>query len=73
MTPSLTKIARGLTGARWHVIDYDPAALASGATAQLDRLQSETGENRVLLRCMLKSRSYERGRDSKVSGAGIHR
>src|SRR6266508_3428390 len=53
MTPSLTKITRGLTGARWHVIDYDPVARASGATAQLDRLQSETGENRILLRCLL--------------------
>src|SRR5215475_2618489 len=53
MTPSLTKITRGLTGARWHVIDYDPVAQASDATAQLDRLQSETGENRILLRCLL--------------------
>ncbi|HKC86893.1 MAG TPA: DHH family phosphoesterase, partial [Blastocatellia bacterium] len=53
MTPSLTKITRGLTGARWHVIDNDPAARASGATEQLDRLQSETGENRILIRCLL--------------------
>src|SRR5215471_15714219 len=53
MTPSLTKITRGLTGARWHVIDDDQAARSSGATAQLDRLQSETGENRILLRCLL--------------------
>src|SRR5215467_978829 len=53
MTPSLTKITRGLTGARWHVIDNDPAARASGDTEQLDRLQSETGENRILIRCLL--------------------
>src|SRR5262245_53892395 len=53
MTPSLTKITRGLSGARWHVIDYDPVARASGAATQLDRLQSETGENRILLRCLL--------------------
>src|SRR5262247_3538735 len=53
MTPSLTKITRGITGARWHVIDNDPAAWASGATAQFDRLQSETGENRIMLRCLL--------------------
>ncbi|HEV2666052.1 MAG TPA: single-stranded-DNA-specific exonuclease RecJ [Blastocatellia bacterium] len=53
MTPSLTKITRGLTGARWHVIDFDPVAQASDAKAQLDRLQSETGENRILLRCLL--------------------
>src|SRR5262245_51684247 len=53
MTPSLTKITRGLTGARWHVIDNDPAARASGATEQLDRLQSETGENWILIRCLL--------------------
>jgi single-stranded-DNA-specific exonuclease len=49
MTPSLTKITRGLTGARWHAPGYDPEA-----PALLDRLQSETGENRILLRCLLK-------------------
>jgi single-stranded-DNA-specific exonuclease len=48
MTPSLTKIARGLTGARWHAPAYDPEA-----RALLDRLQSETGENLMLLRCLL--------------------
>jgi single-stranded-DNA-specific exonuclease len=48
MTPSLTKITRGLTGARWHAPGYDPEA-----PALLDRLQSETGENRILLRCLL--------------------
>jgi single-stranded-DNA-specific exonuclease len=53
MTPSLTKIRRGLTGARWQVIGYDPVAQAAGASTQLDRLQSETGENRLLLRCLL--------------------
>jgi single-stranded-DNA-specific exonuclease len=53
MTPSLTKIRRGLTGARWQVIGYDPVAPAAGASTQLDRLQSETGENLLLLRCLL--------------------
>jgi single-stranded-DNA-specific exonuclease len=48
MTPSLTKIARGLTGARWHA----PACDLEDSTL-LDRLQSETGENRILLRCLL--------------------
>ncbi|HZF38353.1 MAG TPA: single-stranded-DNA-specific exonuclease RecJ [Blastocatellia bacterium] len=50
MTPSLTKITRGLTGARWHA-PCDPVAAAASGT--LDRLQSETGENRILLRCLL--------------------
>jgi single-stranded-DNA-specific exonuclease len=54
MTLSLTKITRGITGARWHAPDYDPPApAATGEAAQLDRLQSETGENRILLRCLL--------------------
>src|SRR5215470_3233083 len=53
MIPSLTKITRGLTGARWHVIDNDPAARSSGATAQLERLQAEMGEDRILLHCLL--------------------
>src|SRR5262249_8989362 len=51
MTPSLTKITRGLSGARWHAPGHDPVAAAASGT--LDRLQSETGENRVLLRCLL--------------------
>jgi single-stranded-DNA-specific exonuclease len=51
MTPSLTKITRGLSGARWHAPGYDPVATAASGT--LDRLQSETGENRLLLRCLL--------------------
>jgi single-stranded-DNA-specific exonuclease len=54
MTPSLTKITRGLTGARWHAPDGATVApAASGASPQLDRLESETGENRILLRCLL--------------------
>jgi single-stranded-DNA-specific exonuclease len=54
MTLSLTKITRGITGARWHAPDYDPPApAATGEAARLDRLQSETGENRILLRCLL--------------------
>jgi single-stranded-DNA-specific exonuclease len=48
MTPSLTKITRGLAGARWHATAWGPEA-----SALLDRLQSETGENRILLRCLL--------------------
>src|SRR5262245_59507000 len=48
MTPVLTQIARGLTGARWRLINDDPST-----PALLDRLQSETGENRTLLRCLL--------------------
>ncbi|HEY7183374.1 MAG TPA: DHH family phosphoesterase, partial [Blastocatellia bacterium] len=51
MTPSLTKITRGLTGARWHAPGYDPSAPASSGI--LDRLQAETGENRILLRCLI--------------------
>src|SRR5215813_8657345 len=51
MTSSLTKITRGLTGARWYAPGYDPSALASSGI--LDRLQSETGENRILLRCLI--------------------
>jgi single-stranded-DNA-specific exonuclease len=51
MTPSLTKIMRGLTGARWHAPGYDPSAPASSGI--LDRLQAETGENRILLRCLI--------------------
>ncbi len=45
MTPSLTKITRGLSGARWQMMDCDESAL--------DRLRGETGEERVLLRCLL--------------------
>ncbi|HEY6402732.1 MAG TPA: hypothetical protein VI479_15050, partial [Blastocatellia bacterium] len=48
MKPSLSKITRGLTGARWHAPGYDPES-----PVLLDRLQSETGENRILLRCLL--------------------
>jgi single-stranded-DNA-specific exonuclease len=45
MTPSLIKITRGLSGARWQLIDCDALAL--------DRLYAETGEERVLLQCLL--------------------
>ena len=51
MAPSLTKITRGLTGARWRVINRDP--LGPAASTALDRLRSETGENGILLRCLL--------------------
>ena len=50
MTPSLTKIKRGLTGARWHVINHD---LLDPVETVLDRLRSETGENGILLKCLL--------------------
>jgi single-stranded-DNA-specific exonuclease len=50
MTPFLTKITRGLTGARWRVINHD---LLGPAATVLDRLRSETGENGILLRCLL--------------------
>ncbi|HKQ79416.1 MAG TPA: single-stranded-DNA-specific exonuclease RecJ [Blastocatellia bacterium] len=50
MTPSLTKIARGVTGARWRVINHD---LLEPAAAELDHLRSETGVNGILLRCLL--------------------
>jgi single-stranded-DNA-specific exonuclease len=45
MTPSPTKIARGLTGARWLLQACDEATL--------NRLQAETGEDRIVLRCLL--------------------
>ncbi|MGE0128287.1 MAG: single-stranded-DNA-specific exonuclease RecJ [Blastocatellales bacterium] len=45
MTPPLIKITRGLTGARWQLANCD--------SLPLDRLQAETGENRILLRCLL--------------------
>ncbi|MBO0861512.1 MAG: single-stranded-DNA-specific exonuclease RecJ [Chloracidobacterium sp.] len=51
MTPSLTKITRGLTGAHWHAPGYDLSAPPSSGI--FDRLQSETGENRILLRCLI--------------------
>ena len=49
MTPSLTKITRGLTGARWRVINHD---LLEQATAILDALKTDTGENGILIRCL---------------------
>src|SRR5262245_31161512 len=51
MTPSLTKITRGLTGARWRVINSDP--LEPAASTALYRLRSEICENGILLRCLL--------------------
>ncbi len=54
MTPFLSKITRGLTGARWQVINNDLNDPNDPlAPVELDRLQSETGENRILLRCLL--------------------
>jgi single-stranded-DNA-specific exonuclease len=48
MTPLPTHIVRGLTGARWSLREPDAAALAA-----VDRLRSETGEDPVLLRCLV--------------------
>jgi single-stranded-DNA-specific exonuclease len=45
MTPSPTKITRGLSEARWQLINCDLSAL--------DRLRAETGEEPILLRCLL--------------------
>ncbi len=45
MTPSPIKITRGLSGARWQMINCDEPAL--------DRLCAETGEERLALRCLL--------------------
>lgn len=48
MTPTTIKITRGLTGARWQMTNHD-----SLPQSALDRLQAETGENPILLRCLL--------------------
>lgn len=48
MTPNTIKITRGLTGARWQMTNHDPLPQST-----LDRLQAETGENPILLRCLL--------------------
>ena len=45
MTPSFTKITRGLTGARWQLAVCDESALRT--------LREETGEDEILLRCLL--------------------
>jgi hypothetical protein len=45
MTPLLTRVARGLSGARW--------LLNSCEESTLLRLSAETGENRILLQCVL--------------------
>src|SRR5262245_59129490 len=53
-TPSLTKIARGITGARWRVVSHDGLEeVLEPAGDRLNRLGSETGENVILLRCLL--------------------
>lgn len=48
MKASRIKITRGFTGARWLAPDNDPSTRAA-----LDRLQTETSESGVLLRCLL--------------------
>ena len=48
MTPAPTKITRGLTGARWHLTTGGPAY-----DANLKSLQAKTGENELVLRCLL--------------------
>ncbi|HKX33195.1 MAG TPA: single-stranded-DNA-specific exonuclease RecJ [Blastocatellia bacterium] len=45
MTSSSTKISRGISGARWLLADCDETALS--------RLQTETGEDPVSLRCLI--------------------
>jgi single-stranded-DNA-specific exonuclease len=45
MTPSQTKITRGISGARWHLNTCDDSLI--------ERLRAETGEDRILLRCLL--------------------
>lgn len=45
MTPSPTKITRGISGARWHLASCDESAVRT--------LHEETGEERILLRCLL--------------------
>jgi single-stranded-DNA-specific exonuclease len=45
MIPSITEISRGISGARWQLSNCDDAAL--------ERLRIETGEDTVLLRCLL--------------------
>jgi single-stranded-DNA-specific exonuclease len=45
MIPSPIKITRGLSEARWQMIRRDQS--------ELDRLQAETGEEPILLRCLL--------------------
>ncbi|MBS1789010.1 MAG: single-stranded-DNA-specific exonuclease RecJ [Acidobacteria bacterium] len=45
MTPSPTKIMRGISGARWHLASCDESAVRT--------LRQETGEEEVLIRCLL--------------------
>ncbi|HQR33448.1 MAG TPA: single-stranded-DNA-specific exonuclease RecJ [Blastocatellia bacterium] len=45
MTPSPTKITRGISGARWHLASCDESIVRA--------LHEETGEDRILLRCLL--------------------
>ncbi|MGE0884396.1 MAG: single-stranded-DNA-specific exonuclease RecJ [Blastocatellales bacterium] len=45
MTPSPTKIMRGISGARWQSANCDETALRT--------LREETGEEEILLRCLL--------------------
>jgi single-stranded-DNA-specific exonuclease len=49
MIASPTRIARGLTGARWQMASSN----AGSDAAALDRLRIEVGEDPVLLRCLL--------------------
>lgn len=45
MTPPLTTITRGLTGARWQLAECDESTLRT--------LREETGEEEILLRCLV--------------------
>ncbi|MGH9841885.1 MAG: single-stranded-DNA-specific exonuclease RecJ [Blastocatellia bacterium] len=48
MTPSPTSITRGLTGARWKLAVCDATGLAA-----IEQLRAATGEDPILLRCLL--------------------
>lgn len=45
MTPPITKITRGLTGARWQLAECDESVLRT--------LREETGEEEIMLRCLV--------------------
>jgi hypothetical protein len=48
MTPAPSKTMRGFSGARWQLVERNPSD-----EALLNRLQAETGEHELLLRCLL--------------------
>src|SRR5262245_19545318 len=48
MTPSPIRITRGITGAHWQIADCDATR-----SAAIERLGAETGEDPILLRCLV--------------------